>query len=200
MIYFFCKNLAKLIFKLFFGIEYIGRENIPRQGGFILAGNHASYMDPVAVGTGCRQQVNFMAKAELFGVPVLGWLISRVRAFPVKRNGSDIRAFKESIRRVGRGEGLVLFPEGTRQAGGGKLGKPEPGVGLLVSKLTVPVIPVFIQGTDKAWPKEGKGIRLFTKIRIYYGKPVEFRQGSSYEDIAEDIMAGIRKLAQQAVV
>jgi len=184
--------LCFVILKAVCQIKAYGRENIPKKGGFILASNHISYLDPPAVGVACPRRLNYMAREDLFSSPRISWLYYRWRAFPVKRNSADLSAIKEAMRRVKSGQGLLLFPEGARQAGG-VLGKPEPGVGFLVSKINAPVIPVFIKGTNKAMPKGAKSIRM-AKVEVYFGKQISMERSMSYQEIADKIMASIKHI------
>ncbi|MFA6217343.1 MAG: lysophospholipid acyltransferase family protein [Candidatus Omnitrophota bacterium] len=197
MIYVVLRFLSFLVLRVFFGLRVTGAENIPKKGGFILACNHASYFDPVTFGVACpRIKLNYMAKEELFDKPVLGWLIPRLHVFPIKRNSADLGAIKESIRRVKKGEGLLLFPEG-RRTRNGQPGEALPGVGFLASKLGVVVIPAFIEGSDKVLPVHAKRI-VFARIHVRFGKQIIVERRLPYQDAARDIMGHIRQLSCQA--
>jgi len=182
-----------LIFKVLFRIEVKGGEYVPKKGGFILACNHASYLDPPALGVGCPRIVSFMAKDELFSIPVLSGWLRAVEVLPVKRGSADISAVKSAMKHINSGKGLALFPEGTRQDPKATPVKALAGVGFLAAKLNVPVIPAFIKGTEKALPKGAKFIRP-AKIRVYFGKEINIERGMPYQDIAQMIMANIRQL------
>lgn len=182
-----------LALKVFFGLEVKGRENIPKRGGFILASNHASYLDPIVLGVACSRKLNFMAKQELFVNPFFSWILLRVGAFPVKRESADLSAIKEAMRRLKKGMPLVLFPQGSRKFDGTSR-EPYPGIGFLAAKLEVPVVPVFIKGTEKALPKEAKFIRL-TKISLHFGKQISLERRMPYQDTARLIMDNIRHLS-----
>ena len=185
-----------LFFYIFFSFKITGRENIPEIGGFILASNHVSYLDPVAVGIACRRKLNYMARHDLFKNPVFAWWLTNVGVFPVKRGTADISAMKEAIRRLKDGQGLVLFPEGSR-SNDGLIGPAEPGAGFLAAKAGVPVIPVFIKGSERALPKGAKFLRP-ARIRAYIGRQIPIDAAASYEDIAERIMEGIRSLSVES--
>ncbi len=182
-----------LLFKLLFRIEVKGRENIPKEGGFILACNHVSHLDPPALGIACPRPVSFMAKEELFKVPALSLWLRAVNVLPLKRGSADISALKLAMKHVNGGKGLALFPEGTRQQKDSAAVKPLAGVGFLAAKLDAPVIPAFIKGTDDALPKGAKFIRP-AKIRVYFGKQINIERRMPYQDIAQMIMADIRQL------
>jgi len=193
MLYSISRFLSLVIFKILFRIKATGIENIPRRGGFILASNHISYLDPVAVGVVCPRKLNYMAKEELFRNPLFGRYLSCIKTFPVKRNSADLSAIKEAIRRVRRGEGLVLFPEGSRRFDSTSK-EPYAGIGFLAAKLDVPVIPAFVKGTDKALPAGAKFIKL-TEVSVCYGKQISIERRMPYQDIASHIMDSIRHLS-----
>jgi len=193
MLYSLSRLLSLIIFKILFHIKATGRENIPRSGGFILASNHASYLDPIAVGVACPRKLNFMAKEELFRKPLFSKYLFSIKVFPVKRASADLSAIKEAMRRVRRGEGLVLFPEGSRRFDTASK-EPYAGIGFLAAKLNVPVIPAFVRGTDEALPAEAKFIRL-TNVSVCFGKQISIERRMPYQDIASHIMDNIRHLS-----
>jgi len=193
MLFYVSRFLSILILKTVFRLKVYGQENIPKTGGFILASNHVSYIDPLAVGSACSRPVNFMARHDLFCVPVLGWWMSHVHAFPVKRNSADISALKEAIRRLRDGKGLVLFPEGSRGFEG-RLYEPQAGIGFIAEKSNVPVVPAFISGSERALPKGAKFIRPH-KITVRFGKQITLGRRLPYQEIAELIMANIKDLS-----
>jgi 1-acyl-sn-glycerol-3-phosphate acyltransferase len=181
-----------VLFKVLFCFKAFGKKNIPKKGGFILASNHTSYLDPIALGIACTRKLSFMAKQELFCNLFSTWFMSRLGVFPLKRDSADVSALKEAMQRLKNGGALVLFPEGSRRFDGVSLG-PQPGIGFLVSKLNVPVIPAFIKGTDDALPKGAKFIRL-KKVSVRFGKQIFIEGRMPYQDIAERIMKDIRLL------
>jgi 1-acyl-sn-glycerol-3-phosphate acyltransferase len=182
MIYVIGKFLFFSVFRLFFHFRVFGRENIPRRGGFLLACNHVSYLDPIVFGCACPRFLSFMARDTLFKARFFGWLLMRVRAFPLKRNAADLGAIKEALRRLKRQEGLLLFPEGTRTVGG-KIGRGHAGVGFLARKSGVPVVPAFVRGTDIALSKTDKRLRR-APITVWFGEPLMLSAGSQESDEA----------------
>jgi 1-acyl-sn-glycerol-3-phosphate acyltransferase len=186
-------SLAKLLFR----ISVKGKHYLPRKGGVIVASNHRSNLDPVVLGWACRpRELSFMAREDLFRVPVFGTIISLVGAFPVKRDSADRGALKEALRRVNKlHHGLVLFPEGTRQQEG-VVAQAKAGVGFLAVKSRVPVVPVYISGSGEALPRGARRIRL-KKISVEFGPPLRFEQGLAYEEVADRIMDAIRRIAHQ---
>lgn len=153
------------------GWQVVGRQNIPAEGAFILAPNHQSLLDPPLVGVSCGRWPFIMAKAELFH-GVVGWAIEQMGTFPVKRGSADRWAFKVAKTVLGDGKPLLIFPEGTRTRTG-ELGEAEPGLAMLAHSNKVPVVPVYISGTDAAFSPRRGGFRL-VKARIEFGKPLAF--------------------------
>lgn len=189
MLYHIFRLASVLLCKFLFGIEVSGRKNIPGKGGFVLASNHRSFLDPVILGVVCPRKLNFMAKEELFHNPFFGWLLYQLGAFPIKRNRADISALKQALKRVNSGKALVVFPEGSRNHS-----QPQAGIGFLASKINAPVIPVFIRGTQEALPRGAMSIRR-TRISVYFGKQIFVERSLSYQEIAQRIMEDIRHLS-----
>lgn len=183
-----------VVLKFMCGLKVYGKENIPKQGGFLLASNHVSNLDPFALGVAIMpRDLNYMAKYELFKKPFFSWLLYKVHAFPLKREAADLSAIKEAMHRVKSGGGLLLFPEGTRAADG-SVREPQAGIGFLAAKLDVPIIPAFVKGTYDALPKGAKFIRP-KKISIYFGRQISVERGLPYEQIASLVMDDVRRLA-----
>ena len=152
-----------------------------------------SNLDPIALGCASSVDLYFMAKEELFRNSFLGWLLRKVHAFPLKRRGADLGAIRTAIKRVNSGGAILIFPEGTRSIDG-KLGVPQEGVGFLVEKLNVPVIPAFIKGTEKAMPKGSSLIRP-AKITVSFGKQIPVGRRVAYSDVAVSVMQAIKQLS-----
>jgi|CXWL01.1.fsa_nt_gi 1-acyl-sn-glycerol-3-phosphate acyltransferase len=192
MIYWIIYFGTKVLSFLFFPVRVQGRENIPPKGAFLLACNHVSYLDPMVMGIVTGRRLSYMAKDDLFKRPVLGYILKSLGTFPVKRNSADKRAIRESLDRLKRGLPLLLFPEGTRHGSQGER-KIEAGVGFLALKANVPVVPVFIQGSDQVLPPGAKFFRR-NKVFVRYGKPIIFSQNADYEDVARQVMNSILAL------
>jgi len=192
MLYKLGKFLCTAVCKLYLSFEISGSENLPEKGGFLLASNHKSNLDPVILGVVSRRELTFMAKESLFKVPAFSWLLFKIHAFPVKRNTADIFALKSAIKRINSGEGLLIFPEGTRSESKEAV-KIQPGIGFIAAKTNAPVVPVFVSGTEIALPKGGKFIRQ-AKIKITFGKAVSYDKTLPYQEIADRIMNNVRSL------
>lgn len=200
MVYFISRIIFKLILKAFFGFEVIGIGNIPEKGPFIMAANHLSYADPVVMGVACNTvPIVFIAKKELFSLPFTGSWFKAVGCIPVDRSSKSSVSLRMTLERLKRGAAIGIFPEGRRSVNGA-LQEAEPGVGLLVAKSRVPVIPVYIVGTNKALPI-GRRMPVPSRVKAYIGEPVRFTgfNGSAakrdkYESISAEIMAAIGRL------
>lgn len=161
-------NFAKVLFRLQFrlmGWKVQGAENLPSNGPVILAINHVSLWDPIVAASSLSRQVAFMAKEELFEIPVLRTFITKVGAFPVKRGQGDMNAIRQSLAILKEGRVLGLFPEGTRSKTG-EIQKGMPGMVLLMEKSQATVVPVKVYGTSSLMTK-GWG-----KIEVVVGKPL----------------------------
>lgn len=194
MIYWIGYFWFRIFRMIWFPCRIVGKENIPKNGAFIFASNHQSNLDPFLIGIVPFREVYFFAKKELFEKPFFGWLMREWHAFPADRKRADIGAFKTAIRCLKNGSPLVFFPQGTRSRPGRKK-RTFSGVGFLVHKTNVPVVPVYIDGSDKCMPAGAK----FPKrhwITITFGKPISFSQDVSYEEIAHDVMDHIHSLAK----
>lgn len=193
--YDFCRGAAALTLRLAFGvrIRVSGRNYVPRQGGFILAANHASNLDPAVLAIACPRQVNFMAKQELFRHLLFGALIRSVRAFPVKRGTADLGSIREAFGRVRKGGGLLLFPQGGRRPLN-DMSEPEPGVGMLSQRMGVPVVPAFIAGTDTALPPGSKKIQKGAVLTVTFGPAITLEKSKDYQESSSRIMRAIRSL------
>jgi 1-acyl-sn-glycerol-3-phosphate acyltransferase len=145
-----------------------GRENIPREGPVILAANHIAWMDIPLMSLCVPRATHYMAKIELFQVPVLGRIIRSLGAFPVRRGEGDREALRNAEQLLAHGDILVIFPEGHRS--GGKLIPGHPGTAYIALRTGVPVVPVAISGTE--WTLKGLRYGPFApRVRIVFGKP-----------------------------
>jgi len=137
--------------RLYWRIRLEGTQHIPADGPLIIAPNHVTYADPVLVWLPIRLRVHFMAWDALFDVPVLSWLIRRLRAFPVQLESADPRSTREAVRLLQAGQSVMIFPEAARSPDG-RLQRFRPGAFRLASSLQVPVLPVTILGGHDSWP------------------------------------------------
>ena len=189
------------ILRPLFRIEVEGVENLPKHG-VLLCPNHASNLAPIfiALCLPVDYHLHFMAKEELFRNPLLAWLIRSLGAFPVNRDGTDVRAVKTAMQAIHSGDNLMIFPEGTtvRNGVGTHDGLPahaHSGIAMIGVRAGATLVPVFADGKK----------RLFHKTRIIFGKPyvpqISGRKGTSEElqKIADDILREAYALGGQSV-
>jgi 1-acyl-sn-glycerol-3-phosphate acyltransferase len=189
-----CSLLAHTLFSL----RVIGRENLINDGPAIIAANHQSYLDPPLIGVASPSELHYLARNTLFNNPAVGWILTHVNAIPVDRDRGDVGAFRAVLKLLKEGHRTVIFPEGTRTLTG-QIQKARPGIGMIVAKTLVPVIPARIFGSFEAWPKNGK----FKPhpITVVIGTPIRFAtedvasgEREIYQKISERILGEIAKL------
>lgn len=183
-----------------FRFRVVGKEEVPTTEGVILAANHVSYMDPLFIGAALvERQLHFMAKEELFRVPIFGALIRGLHAFPIRRGRVDHGAVRQCLRLLDEGEVLLVFPEGTR-GNGVALREAEEGIGFLAARSGCPVVPVYLHGTDGVLPR-GRRIPRLNPVTIYFGQPLRLTGKTAardarggYRRLSEEVMKGIQDL------
>lgn len=167
-------------FLLYFRLERIGREHIPKTGPVLLAANHRSFLDPFVIGATARRPVYYMAKRELFERRWQAWLLNSLGAFPVDRGASDEHAMETARAILERGDCVVIFPEGTRVRPG-PLANPRRGIGRLALETGVRVVPIALIGTEDV--RRGWRIRP-RKVRVRCGRPLGFPSARSASQTA----------------
>jgi len=169
------------IYKLIFRGNLIGRENIPQKGSFILVSNHGSLLDPPLLGHAVGRNISFMAKSELFSIPLLGYIIKSCGAYPVKRGIADKTTIKIACEKLLNNDSIGIFIDGTRQKNG-RVNKPKQGAALLAFKNQKLLLPVAIINSHRL-VRLRFFIPFFTKIVIKVGKPINPPKVSSKEDL-----------------
>jgi len=179
------------------GWDVRGRHHVPPRGGFIVASNHISFWDPPLIGAAVPRELHFLAKEELFGIPVLGWLIRSVNAIPIRRGVADLAGMSRAMERLEGGDGLLMFPEGSRMQDG-ELHPARPGVGMMAVHASVPIIPCCVSGSDRQrrWWYRGARVRIwFGPARSWQdlaGPEGECSPGRAlYQRVAEAVMREI---------
>jgi len=151
----------------------IGVEHVPRQGAFILVANHVSLADPPIIGWAAgyltHRIIHFMAKQEVRGWPILGWLAARSGVFFVRRGEGDRGSQREALAMLARSEPIALFPEGTRSRTG-VLGEPKAGAALLAMRSGAPLLPVAISGSERIFPGSSR-VPHRTNVSVRIGEP-----------------------------
>ena len=158
------------MFRILFRGRVIGRRNVPMQGSLVVVANHGSHLDPPLLGHALGRPVAFMAKEELFRVPLLGPLIRALAAYPVKRGASDREAIRTATARLNEGWATGVFLDGTRQADG-RINQPMPGAALLAARSGSPLLPVAIINSHRALGT-GQSMPRLVPIQLRIGEPV----------------------------
>jgi 1-acyl-sn-glycerol-3-phosphate acyltransferase len=189
--YAFSRGLCKILIRAIYGFRSIRAENVPTTGPVIVACNHVSYLDPVVLGIGFLRPVTYLAKKELFAIPVLGPVIVGLGVYPLDREAGGVAAVRAALRALKDGRCVGIFPEGTRNLTGEVEGKG--GAALLGALSGAPVVPAAISGTRRARP--------FHPIRVVYGEPIRVERkrkadGDDLEKWTEEIMRRIRALEE----
>jgi 1-acyl-sn-glycerol-3-phosphate acyltransferase len=187
----------RTVARAWFGLEFRGVENIPREGGLIITPNHQTYADPPLVTIPVRRRVYYMAWDRLFDVPLLGQLIRLLRAFPVDIYSNDPGAVREARRLVQEGAAVMIFPEGGRTFDG-SLGHFKLGAFRLAVTLGATVLPVTISGGFEAWPPQ-RTLPRRGRMTITYHPPLRPPAGAEPRAAARDLAARARAAIASAL-
>ena len=198
--YLFAHHLVRLLFRVLYGMNTIGLENIPAKGRIIFAPNHIAAFDPMAVGVACNREIIFLAKKELFAIPIFGSLIRNLNVVPVDRSTGDVTALKTIIRALKKEQAVLLFPEGTRSRTG-TINPGKRGVGFIATSARSDILPVYVTGTKRTWWHFFHGPRMKT----VFGKPISisemFETGlkgkALYQQISSRVIDEIKKLRDE---
>lgn len=198
MLYGILQPLTRVLLRLLVGLEARGTANVPPTGPVLVVSNHSSVLDPPIVAAALRRQLHFMAKAELFRIPLLGRVIRRLNARPVRRGMAAPAVLRTALRTLEAGHVLLVFPEAARQPEG-VLGEPRPGAGMLAVLSGAPVVPAFVAGSGRAWPK-GRALPRPAKVRIHFGKPIQFTPDPGRDRKEQYVAASRRMMAAIAAL
>jgi len=208
MLYAILKPIALALMRLFFRLEVVSPGMVPATGPVLLVSNHLSVLDPPLVGASAPRPLHFMAKEELFRIPLLGSLIRALNARPVRRDGSDTRALKAALALLQEGRALLVFPEGTRGVEGDPLREGKAGVGMLAVLSGAPVVPVYVSGSGAALPR-GASLPRPRKVRVTFGPALTFKKErkttgdegrkQAYRGAAQEMMRAIADLRDRQV-
>ena len=182
------RNFIAPFIRFFSGIRVHGKENIPKEGGYLLCSNHIAVRDVLLIGSTCKRQISFVAKKELFSVPILRSIIKTMGAVKLDRGGNDVAAMRKSIELLEKGDIVAIFPQGHRFPAVDPSTTPiKSGAGMVAYRSGCDVIPVFIK-------TKGNKYGLFKKTEIFYGTPIKnselgFSNGGRDEyDVATSII------------
>lgn len=165
-------NLAKLLARMIFSMRVIHPERMVESGPLLIAVNHSSFFDPPLAGICSRRGVYYLARKTLLKWPFFGPLFPAMNVIPVERDGNDMSALREVIKKVKDGNAVLLFPEGTRSVDG-HLQPARAGIGLVIAKTGAPVLPMRIFGAYEAFPKNAHRFQL-SQITVVIGEPIRF--------------------------
>jgi len=168
--YGFILFIVWVIFKTLYRLKVYKSKKIPK-GSAIIASNHLSYYDPIAIAASFPEEVYYLAKKSLFKKFFLGSLITKLNALPISQNIPNIYSIKTIIKILKKGKKVILFPEGKRSKDG-EIQKIMPGIGYLVYLSKCLIIPTYIHGTQKIWGRNKKFPKLYGKISCVFGSPI----------------------------
>lgn len=186
------RPIGSKITNMLYDIQYIGQENIPEDGGFIIASNHIRALDPLYIALGVeKRQIYFMGKKELFEKPVIRKILAKANGFPIVRGGADREALDYAVRVVKEGHILGIFPEGTRSKEH-KPGRAKSGVGVIARESKADILPVSIYNCDNM--KKG------TKLTIRFGEIIPYEELGFTEEGAREEAKACAKLVMEKIV
>ena len=193
VLYHVCQNISALYFRAFHHLQIHGTDHIPA-GGCLIASNHVSFFDPPLLGCAAPRHFHYLARKTLFTPPVMDKILPRINAVPIDQERPDMVGLKRIIALAKAGAAVVLFPEGARSFNG-ILQPAQPGIGLVIAKSGVPVVPARIFGAHRAWPRDGKP-HPFTPIEVVFGPPIHFKPTASkdrdtYKKIGDHVIQAI---------
>ena len=199
--YFLGRGLCRVYLRLTGGYSSYGKANIPPKGGFLIAPNHISYLDPPVVGSGIPRMIHFMAKEPLFRIPVIGPFIRSVGTFPVRQGTADRAAIRRAIELLADGRVVCIFPEGTRSPDANLL-TPVLGFAMIALKSRIPIVPTAIFGSEKSLSHKHP-LPRFAHVKVVYGQPMTFDDlydnpdREAQEEVGRRVMNTISKMLEQ---
>jgi 1-acyl-sn-glycerol-3-phosphate acyltransferase len=173
---------ARVVAVTAFGMRCTGRENIPASGAVLVCANHQSHFDPVLVGLCSDRRMNYLARDTLFAIPGLGRVIEFYDAIPIDREGTGLAGIKETLRRLKRGEMVLIFPEGSRTHDG-EMAPLKPGFLTLARRTQAAILPVGIDGAFDALPRH-RVLPRFARIGVHIGPPITLAEAATLSDEA----------------
>ncbi|SHI93887.1 lysophospholipid acyltransferase family protein [Lutispora thermophila] len=188
MLYNIAKFLLKPIFNILYAVKVDGMDNLPLDNGYIVCGNHAKAVDPILIAINLPSKINFMGKSELFSNKIIGYILSKLGAFPVKRGQPDLKSIKTSLKLLQEKQNIGIFPEGTRNRTDELIA--EPGIAMLAIKSRSPIVPITIQTNYKFFNRTTINIGNTIFLDEYFDKKLK---NEDYINISLDIMKKIKK-------
>ena len=189
------------VFRFLFRGQTLGITNLPKRGGVVVVSNHGSHLDPPILGHALGRPVAFMAKSELFNVPILSFIITACGAYPVKRGAGDREAIRNASSRLSEGWATGVFLDGTRQENG-RVNDPKPGAALLAARTGSPILPVAIVNSHRAFPK-GSLLPRFIPIHLRVGEIIPPPKTKKKEDLTsttKEIQLSINTMLERGLI
>ncbi len=180
------RRMTQMWFLLFYKVRAFGRENFPAEGAALICSNHQSHYDPLLVGHICRRRMNYVARKTLFKFKPFAIIINFLDAIPLDKSGMGIAGIKETIKRLKRGEFVLIFPEGTR-CFDGEIADFHEGFVVIARRTKTTIVPVGFDGAFHAWPRS-RPYPLPGKIALSVGEPITYEQ---YKDLTDKEVANL---------
>jgi 1-acyl-sn-glycerol-3-phosphate acyltransferase len=200
MFYDFANLVLRLGFWLFTRLEIVGRENVPAEGGLMVALNHLSFLDPPLLGVAIPRRIRWMSKIENWNNPVMGAILTWYGAFPVQRGEVDRKALSRALEILRGGGALGIAPEGTRSRVG-RLAQAKAGAVRLALQTGAAILPVGIAGTEQAvhtWPKFRRPaitVRIGKPFRLQAERPLTKER---QQELADEMMLHVAELLPES--
>ena len=188
------KYACRMIGWIIWGARAKEAKLLPDSGGALLCSNHQSFLDPVVVGMSCRRRINYLARDSLFRTRFFGGLIRAYDAIPIQREGLGIEGIKETLRRLKRGEVVLIFPEGTRTPDG-ELQPLKAGFSSIAKRAKVPIVPVAVSGLYEVWPRKQK-LPGIGRVRVQFGEAISAEEVANSDD--EELVTELHKRMSDA--
>lgn len=202
MFYWFVKGIFFPFVHFYLGLTREGTGHLPRRGPAIVVCNHASYMDAIILGSAAPRPIHFLVLRWMYDLILIRWFYWGMGTVPVRAEGQDSRAIKQSLRLLSDGRVLGIFPEGTRSADG-RLSEPRHGAAMIAALSGAPVVPAYIDGARDSLPVGGVFPRP-ARIRVRFGPPLRFERRTrqadrgSLEEFSLAMLDAIRRLEPAA--
>ena len=196
-------SCAWLLFRIGFRLKIVGKSRIKeawKVGGVLIVANHTSFFDPPVVGFAYGKKAVFLGRKTLFKKGFFAWIYPRLNAIPVDQERGDMTSLKRIIKELRNGNPVLIFPEGERSLDG-EIHKGEAGVGLIIAKSKVPVLPMRVFGAYEALSKESKFPKFFTQITVCVGEMIQFSEDQlkiksreAYQEISDKTIEAIESI------
>jgi len=178
MFYKIVRGFLVFVAHVLYRIQITGRENIPKEGAFLLCGNHIHAFDGAVLAVASKRPLRFLSKQEIFKNRLFGWVLKKMGAFPINRGTADMQAYRHTINSLKEGHGLLIFSQGTRMK---DFENAKSGVAVFALKTGAPIVPVGIKGTYK----------FRSKLRIQIGEPISMEEYAGQKiktEIVDEVM------------